>query len=269
MFVRDSVYEKIIKPALKKLYVHKIVNVSRIFAKSIEQERKFSKFRLVFDQFKKLSENETRFPLEWKDRYICLSDNAAEYFDRSYIYHIGWASRILANTKPSKHTDISSSLYFVSAVSAFVPIEFYEYRPVTLALSNLKSGSADLTSLPFADKSVESLSCMHVVEHIGLGRYGDNFDPKGDLKAMSELQRVTGKTLLFVVPVGKPLIMFNAHRIYSFDQVVSNFKELRLKEFALIPEDSSNGEIIYNPPISSVEKEKYACGCFWFEREII
>jgi hypothetical protein len=34
---------------------------------------------------------------------------------------------------------------------------------------------------------------MHVVEHIGLGRYGDPIDPDGDLKAISELKRVVQK----------------------------------------------------------------------------
>ena len=64
----------------------------------------------------------------------------------------------------------------------------------------------DLISLPFEDGSFHSLTCMHVVEHIGLGRYGDQVDPDGDLMAMKELERVTAKlgNLLFVVPVGIP-----------------------------------------------------------------
>jgi hypothetical protein len=31
---------------------------------------------------------------------------------------------------------------------------------------------------------------MHVVEHIGLGRYGEPMDEQGDLKAIEELKRV-------------------------------------------------------------------------------
>ena len=31
---------------------------------------------------------------------------------------------------------------------------------------------------------------MHVVEHIGLERYGDPFDSQGDLKPMRQLERV-------------------------------------------------------------------------------
>ena len=125
---------------------------------------------------------------------------------------------------PAKHTDISSSLYFSGIVSAFVPVDFYDYRPADLHLSDLTSAHADLTKLFFANASIDSLSCMHTVEHIGLGRYGDRIDPSGDLKAINELTRVVaaGGSFLFVVPVGKPKIEFNAHRIYSYgaDHVV-------------------------------------------------
>jgi len=105
-----------------------------------------------------------------------------------------------------------------------------------LDLDNLISKQANLTSLPFENNSIESLSCMHTVEHIGLGRYGDKLDPNGDLKAIKELKRVlsVNGNLLFVVPIGKPKIMFNAHRIYSYNQIINYFNELKLKEFSLV-----------------------------------
>ena len=82
------------------------------------------------------------------------------------------------------------------------------------------AGQTDICALPFADGSIQSLSCMHVVEHVGLGRYGDPLDPMEIEWQCSELQRVLapGGDLLFVVPVGKPRIMYNAHRIYSYDR---------------------------------------------------
>ena len=141
-------------------------------------------------------------------------------------------------TKPTKHIDISSSLYFSSIVSAFIPIDFYDYRPANINLSNLNSKKGDLLSLPFADNSIQSISCMHTVEHVGLGRYGDPIDPDGDLKAIKESKRVTAKngSLLFVVPIGgTSKIEFNAHRIYSYNQVISYFEEFELREFSLIP----------------------------------
>lgn len=223
-------------------------------------------------RFRSLAKNgRRRFSLRWRDRYPCLADKTNKTsFDRHYIFHPAWASRILAETSPEYHVDISSTLYFCSLISAFIPVHFYDYRPADLDLSGLTSGAVDLLALAFADQSIKSLSCMHVVEHVGLGRYGDPLDPDGDLKAISELKRVlaVGGDLLFVVPVGRPEIMFNAHRIYAYEQILEYFMGLTLKEFALIPDDSTAGGLIRNATKEMADMQKYGCGCFWFKREI-
>jgi hypothetical protein len=224
-----------------------------------------------FEKYKKLAEaTDDRFALDWRNIYPHLGDKTASTtFDRHYIYHIAWAARIVALTKPKFHVDISSSLHFCTVVSAFIPVRFYDYRPVNLQLNQLSTDYADLTSLPFEDGSLRSLSSMHVVEHVGLGRYGDALDPTGDLKAMTELQRVlaTSGSLLFVVPVGKPRIMFNAHRIYSHEQILSYFTEMELKQFALIPDDPRGKGIILHATSELANAQNYACGCFWFQKE--
>ena len=175
----------------------------------------------------------------------------------------------MAQTKPATHIDIGSSLYFVSIASAIVPFKFYDFRPARLPLSGVSTVMADLTSLAFEDAEVISLSCMHVIEHIGLGRYGDPMDPTGDLKAAHELQRVVarGGQLLLVAPVGRPRIIFNAHRIYSYEQVLEMFHKLHLCEFSLIPDDTTEPELIINAPPEIVALQNYACGCFLFKKK--
>ena len=208
-----------------------------------------------------------RFECNWRLRWPCLHDaTASTGFDSHYLYHTSWAARILVKEKPEYHIDISSSLNFVSIVSAIVPLKFYDYRPADIKLSNLECGSADLLRLPFDDNSVKSLSCMHVVEHIGLGRYGDAFDSEGDLKAISELTRVLspGGTLLFVVPVtGRPVLQFNAHRVYSYDQIVHYFHSLKLKEFALI---TDKGDFLEGVTRDVSDRQIFGCGCFYFKK---
>lgn len=197
-----------------------------------------------------------------------LDDKTAETgFDRHYIYHTAWAARKVAKLSPTKHVDISSKLYFSTILSAFVPTEFYDYRPSKIELSNLLTGRVNILELPFPDDSLLSLSCMHVVEHIGLGRYGDDIDPGADVRAMKELQRVLspGGQLLFVVPVGLPKVVFNAHRVYGCDYIVDAFDQLNLEEFTLIQEMSSEG-YVENSSFAMAGKERYGCGCFLFRK---
>jgi hypothetical protein len=219
-------------------------------------------------RFKLISVN-GRFSLSALDAYPCVKDKTIKTgFDRHYVYHTAWAARKIKEIHPEYHTDISSSLYFSGIVSAFVPVKFYDYRPADISLSGLESLRGDLLALPFADNTINSLSCMHVIEHIGLGRYGDKMDYDGDLKAIKELKRVlaVNGSLLFVVPIGKTAkIEFNAHRIYTYKIIMEMFSDLALREFALIPEHA--GQMIYGQEANDkLVDENYACGCFWFTK---
>lgn len=220
--------------------------------------------------FKKMAaETAERFPLRWQDCRPFLHDKTTKTtFDRHYIYHPAWAARILRKTSPPFHVDISSSLTFSSLVSAFLPVLFFDYRPADLRLSNLTSAGANLLALPFETQSISSLSCMHTIEHIGLGRYGDPLDPDGDLKAISELKRVLapGGILLMVVPVGKPRLIFNAHRIYSCQQIIEYCTGLELREFTLVPDDGREGGLIAGATAEMADAQTYGCGCFWFTK---
>lgn len=71
-----------------------------------------------FRKFKKLAEaTDDRFVLDWRNIYPHVGDKTASTtFDRHYIYHIAWAARIVALTKPKFHVDISSSLHFCTVV---------------------------------------------------------------------------------------------------------------------------------------------------------
>ena len=225
---------------------------------------RFLEYLGEFNQFRK--SNDKRFIVSSKDIYPCLTDKIKQTpFDHHYTYHPAWAARILAKTNPEYHVDFSSILSFGSIVSAFIPIKFYDYRPADLKLSNWESGFADLTNLPFETNSQSSISCMHTIEHIGLGRYGDPLDASGDLKAIEELKRIVkpGGNVLFVTPVGKSRIEFNAHRIYGYQQIIDYFSPLQLMEFSLIPDA---GGIINNADPELVVKQNYGCGCFWFKK---
>lgn len=225
---------------------------------------RFFEYLREYSSFKK--ESDTRFNLKFSDAYPCLSDKITNTpFDHHYTYHPAWAARILSRTKPEFHVDISSILHFSTIVSAFIRVKFFDYRPAEIELPNFESNFQDLKNLTFENDSVPSISCMHTIEHIGLGRYGDELDPQGDIKSINELKRVVQSKgdVIFVTPVGKPRIEFNAHRIYSYEQIINAFEPLQLQEFALIPDE---GGLIINADPLLVKKQNYACGCFWFKK---
>lgn len=254
---------------LKTLVLRKIKIAYPIYLRiksAVKRVRAYLNYRKQFQQF---AQTNTRFEMNWKDHRAFLRDADKTFsFDRHYVYHPAWAARVLKSSMPKEHIDISSTVHFCSIVSAFIPVKFYDYRKTDIRLSDLTCGEADLLKLPFATDSVESLSCMHTVEHIGLGRYGDPIDSEGDMKAMKELARVLARNgqLLFVVPIGKPKIIFNAHRIYSYNQIITAFSSLTLKEFSLIPEKSIDGGIIKNASEERADQENYGCGCFVFTK---
>lgn len=224
----------------------------------------FFKFIGEYNRFKKL--NDHRFSVAAKDVYPCLKDRVTTTpFDHHYIYHPAWAARILATTKPALHADFSSILSFSSIVSAFVPIKFFDFRPAHLNLNGWEGNFADLCKLDIQDHTYESVSCMHTVEHIGLGRYGDALDPIGDIKAINELKRITKSNgnILFVTPVGKQRIEYNAHRIYSFELIIQLFENCELVDFSLITDE---GTYIENAAPELVKNQNYGCGCFWFKK---
>lgn len=224
------------------------------------------RFLMEFKRFRNMAK-ESRFDMSLLDAYSIMNEATSKTnFDSHYVYHTAWAIRKLKEIAPLEHVDISSSLYFVAMASAICPMTFLDYRPAGLLIDGLQVGACDIRHLDFSDESVPSISCMHVVEHIGLGRYGDELDYDGDLMAFDELKRVVrkGGDILFVVPIGKPKIMFNAHRIYSYQQVMNAFEGLEMREFYLIPDGGEHP--VMNAIESVADGQDYGCGCFWFQK---
>lgn len=221
-----------------------------------------------------------RFALEWRhfvrkggkarllDSYPRLRDRTAHTsFDPHYFYQAAWLARRLVANLPEKHVDFASDIRMINVLSAFVAVEFLDYRPLQANLAGLVCGQGDLLAMDRPEQTISSLSSLHVIEHVGLGRYGDRIAPDGSHRAAAELQRLLapGGRLYISVPVGRERVCFNAHRVFDPSGVLALFPELNLEFFSFV-DDAGVFHDDTSPP--AADDNDYACGMYAFSRPV-
>jgi hypothetical protein len=195
------------------------------------------------------------------DRYDSAGTAGGDYFHQDL-----WVARKIFNANPSEHWDIGSRIDgFIAHLLTFRTVNVIDIRLLESKVSGLVFHQGDVTDLKIADDSIESLSCLHAMEHVGLGRYGDPIDAWGCFKGMQELQRVLaiGGKLYFSVPIGQERVEFNAHRVFEPMTIIETFSSLKLLEFAAINEV---GDLIDPAQLQHFRDVRSACGLFVFEK---
>ena len=158
---------------------------------------------------------------EWRE----ASGNPGAYFFQDRL-----VARWLLDAAPLRHIDIGSRIDgFIGHLSVFRQVEVLDIRPQPIEIPGVRFHQIDLTK-PLDDswvESAESLSCLHTIEHFGLGRYGDELDPLGHLKGLAHITGILkpGGRLYLSTPVGRERVEFNAHRIFSASTVLAWFSE--------------------------------------------
>jgi SAM-dependent methyltransferase len=187
-------------------------------------------------------------------------------YDRHYFLQDIWAFRNIKRSGTDSHVDVGSRIDLIGFLTVICKVTFIDIRPLVVELADFQSVSGSILALPLKDNAVSSLSCLHVAEHIGLGRYGDSLDPQGTKKACKELARVLapGGNLYFSCPIGKPRLCFNAHRIHSSGQILEYFGGLELVGFSGIDE---NRHWMENIAVGALDDYSYACGLFHFTKK--
>jgi SAM-dependent methyltransferase len=157
--------------------------------------------------------------MEWDDS----SGTLGGYFYQDLTV-AGW----IHEAAPQRHVDVGSRLDgFIGHLAAFREVEVLDIRPQPLPVSNVRFHQLDLMQ-PLPEEWIactDSLSCLHTIEHFGLGRYGDPLDPYGHLKGLDQLAKLVrpGGTFYLSTLVGRERIEFNAHRVFAPQTLLSWF----------------------------------------------
>jgi hypothetical protein len=168
------------------------------------------------------------------DRFAESGATRGHYFIQDLLV----AQKIMA-ANPVRHVDIGSRIDgFVAHVASFRPIEVLDIRPLDLQFENISFRQCDITlGSNGLEEYADSVSCLHALEHIGLGRYGDRPDINGHLRAFDTITTILKKqgTLYLSVPIGEERIEFNGHRVFALATILGMTQDaFDLVEFSYI-----------------------------------
>ena len=204
--------------------------------------------------------------------YPCLGDRFSESgFASGHYFHqdLLVARRVHLNN-PVLHVDIGSRVDgFVAHLASFRALEVFDIRPLTIAIPNITFKQADLMGDLQNELTsyCDSISCLHALEHFGLGRYGDPINYTGHINGFNNLGKILkeGGKFYFSVPIGQQRIEFNAHRVFSLQFLLNLFHEkYRIDHFSFVDDSGNLHEDIElrSDGVSNNFGCTYGCGIF-------
>lgn len=169
----------------------------------------------------------------WRVFGTNIRDDSGEHPQGIEAYQCAFATSNIKLIRPEKILDVGSIRYWILGVLAQFSITTVDIRHRNALTDNEIVVTCDARNLDLPDESFDMVVSLYTLAHIGLGRYGDQFDLDGDLKAFEEMRRVLkkGGHLLFTVPLTPedPFIYFNMRRYYDIKTIRGLCKGLNMK----------------------------------------
>lgn len=207
------------------------------------------------------------------DRFKEGGSTTNEYFWQDLL-----VAQKIFSVRPDQHVDVGSRIDgFVAHLASFRSVEVFDIRPVSSEVPGVVFKQADLMSMESvsslcdgSDGYCDSLSCLHAIEHFGLGRYGDPINPLGYQQGiinLSKLLKPYGR-LYLSTPIGEERVEFNANWVFDPRTIVrvANLAGLSLEELIVL--DQQGGHQTFLSPseeiLTQLSIEHYRLGIFHF-----
>jgi len=232
-------------------FYHRALNILRQFGvdprKAVRASKGLPKYIYNLRAFKREYKGVLKISPYLTDWFNEAGAIKSEYFLQDltvarWIYELG----------PNKHADVGSRIDgFIGHIASFRDVDVFDIRPITVAIPHVTflkldiMNKEDVNSVTQQRGAYDSLSCLHAIEHFGLGRYGDSISTKGysiGFHNLASMLKMHG--LLFLsTPIGKERVEFNANWVFNPDTIYAIALEngLYLEKCAIIGID--NGQI--------------------------
>jgi SAM-dependent methyltransferase len=255
MSLRNNKYFRYIYPRLRFPFSHH------------RETKAWKGFYQDFDAFVKQKGNDNTFFMGKEYPFIYEKEETAGQMSGHYYHQDLFVAQQIFNDNPIKHIDIGSRTDgFVAHVASYREIEVFDIRKQVSKSKNIVFQQADLMQLPNGlENYCDSISSLHVLEHFGLGRYGDPIDYMGHLMAIKNITKILkseGK-FYFSSPIGPQRIEFNAHRVFSVKYLLSIFEaDFTLNSFSCVDDkgDLHENALLNQENIDSNFGCNFGCG---------
>ena len=230
--------------------------------------RNYKQYRAQYRQFEKLGGVITHKNAILSDYEDEAGSTSGHYFHQDLL-----VASFIYKRAPLIHVDIGSRIDgFVAHVASFREIQVMDVRHLKdSGHQNISFIKADLMKTDSTrDGITDSISCLHAIEHFGLGRYGDPVDPLGHIKGFNNIVRMLKREGILYVsfPIGRSSeVHFNAHRVFHPRDVFSwaeDSAKLRLERFDYVDDD---GNLQQDVDIEKTHLDVvHGCGIYTFTK---
>lgn len=205
------------------------------------------------------------------DRYASNGDYEHEYFWQDL--HV---AQYVYNKNPEVHLDIGSRIDgFISNLATCMKVTVLDIREQTVKIPNVFFEQADLmdsSSISSYVNKFASISCLHTIEHFGLGRYGDPIMVDGFDTGFTNISSMlcNGGILYLSTPVSnRSYVEFNSNRVTDYKKIIKAASELNLtlEDFRTITHKGVSNSHTEDPETLMKKVDDYTLGFFIFKRQ--
>ena len=219
-------------------------------------------------KFKKLGGEITHNYMILDDYVASAGIESGHYFHQDLL-----VASFIKKNNPKKHIDIGSRIDgFVAHVASFREINVIDIRNLESSEhENINFIQKDMMNKNSLEENItDSISCLHSIEHFGLGRYNDNIDINEHINGFNNLIKMlkSGGKFYISFPIGKRNeVHFNAHRVFHHKDIFNwseGLNDIILERFDFVDD---KGKLHLNKDLDAgFNGINYGCGIYTFQK---